>query len=99
MKLWLDDERPAPPGWVRVTTATDAIARLTAGGVHEISLDHDLGEDSPGGSGYDVAVWIEQAAFNGTLPKLAWSIHSANPVGRARMEQALRSANRFWEAQ
>lgn len=28
----------------------------TPGGVHEISLDHDLGEDEGAGTGYDVAV-------------------------------------------
>ncbi len=43
MKLWLDDERPAPPGWVHVTTVADAQRLLASGKVTEASLDHDLG--------------------------------------------------------
>lgn len=42
-RLWLDDERPAPAGWVHVRTASTAIELLAAGGVTEVSLDHDLG--------------------------------------------------------
>lgn len=45
MRLWLDDVRPAPDGWVWVKTARDAIALLAAVGVAEISLDHDLGNE------------------------------------------------------
>ncbi len=43
VKLWLDDSRPAPPGWLRVTTVASAKRLLTAQVVHEISLDYDLG--------------------------------------------------------
>jgi hypothetical protein len=93
--LWLDDERPAPAGWQHVRTAAEAIAALRAGGVVEISLDHDLGEDSAG-TGYDVACAIEREAAEGGLAGLRWRIHSANPVGRAKMEAALRSAERWW---
>lgn len=95
MRLYLDDERPTPPGWERATTAAEAVARLQAGGIVEISLDHDLGPPEAG-TGYDVACWIEEAAATGRLPALLWRIHSANPVGRARMEAALRSAERWW---
>lgn len=97
MKLWLDDLRPAPDGWTRVTTAPAAIEKLTAGGVLEVSLDHDLGEDPAAGSGYDVAMFIEEAAFHGRLARVAWAIHSANPVGRQRMARALENAERWWE--
>lgn len=47
MKLWLDDVRPAPEGWVHVRTAEEAREKLLAGGVVECSLDHDLGYDGP----------------------------------------------------
>lgn len=43
MKLWLDDVRPAPEGWTWVKTVDEARARLVAGGVDHLSLDHDLG--------------------------------------------------------
>jgi hypothetical protein len=97
MKLWLDDLRPAPDGWTWVTTAPAAIERLGAGGVLEVSLDHDLGEDPAAGSGYDVAMFIEEAAFHGRLGRVAWAIHSANPVGRQRMTRALENAERWWD--
>jgi hypothetical protein len=95
VRLWLDDERPAPAGWRHVRTAAEALEALQAGGVVEISLDHDLGEPSAG-TGYEVACAIEAAAAEGQLGMLRWRVHSANPVGRAKMEAALRSAERWW---
>ena len=95
MKLFLDDVRPVPDGWVLAQTASEAIAILAAGGVTEVSLDHDLGPDEAG-TGYDVASWIEEQAALGLLAPLTWGIHSANPVGRDRMTAALCSAERFW---
>ena len=95
MKLWLDDVRPAPEGWRAVQTAAEAIAVLASGGVELVSLDHDLGP-AEAGTGYDVASWIEEQAASGTLRRLAWRVHSANPVGVDRMRAALESADRFW---
>ena len=43
LKIWLDDSRPAPAGWLRVTTVPSAQRLLEAGLVLEISLDYDLG--------------------------------------------------------
>ena len=96
MKVYLDDERPTPEGWHRVYTADEAITLLRAGGVTEISLDHDLGDDQKFGTGYDVAVFIEEGAFFGNVRPVRWSIHSANPVGRQNMQAALENANRMW---
>ena len=45
MKVFLDDERKAPEGWVRVRWPEEAIELLQNGQVEEISLDHDLGDD------------------------------------------------------
>lgn len=55
-----------------------------------VSLDHDLGPPSAG-TGYDVALWLEEglALQDRPLPQDA-AIHSANPVGRAKMSAALR---------
>jgi hypothetical protein len=61
MRVWLDDVRVAPSGWTWVKTSADAIALLAAGGVEEISLDHDLGDDVVNGTGYSVVCWIEEA--------------------------------------
>lgn len=97
MKIWLDDLRPAPDdgGWIQVFRAQDAIALLKKGDVEEISLDHDLGLGEVG-TGYDVAVAIEQGAESGEIQPLDWHIHSSNPVGRKKMEAALRKADSFW---
>lgn len=96
MQLWLDDLRPAPPGWTWVTTAWDAIDALRAGGVVAVSLDHDLGP-SDAGTGHDVACWIEAEAHHGRLTRLVWSIHSANPIGAERMARALAKADTCWD--
>lgn len=95
MKVWLDDERPMPPEfdiWLR--TADSAIRILRVGGITRISLDHDLGEKL---TGYDVAKFIEEAAYKKTLAPMEVTIHSANAVGRKNMEVAIRRANMYWQ--
>lgn len=95
MKIWLDDIRQMPAGFDRhVRTAAEAIGLLAKGGVSAISLDHDLGEND--GTGYDVACWIRQAACVGKLQPIEVMIHSANPFGSYRMEQAIDQAKEFW---
>ena len=44
-----------------------------------------------------VACYIEEAAFKGTLKRLKWHVHSGNPVGRKKMEVALRNADKSWK--
>ena len=94
MKVFLDDERPTPEGWVRAFTAPEAIELLKTGKVTELSLDHDLGPEEAG-TGYDVCLWVEEQVFtqafnfdNPFVPPIM-SVHSANPVGRSRMESAI----------
>jgi len=96
LHVWLDDLRPIRPGYNALAkTADEAIKLLKTGRVESISLDHDLGPPAAG-TGYDVAQWIEEAAYHGKLKRLTWAIHSANPVGVNNMRQALQSADRFW---
>lgn len=106
MKLWLDDERdPNSPiiqkqfgatgDEIWVKTAKMAIYYLAQKTTKWISLDHDLGDDSAG-TGMDVAKFIEEQAFFGTLPKLNWHIHSQNTVGKKNMIAALQNADKFW---
>jgi len=52
VKIFLDDQLRAPPGWIQVRWPDEAIAGLATGSVDELSLDHDLGDDSHG-TGYD----------------------------------------------
>ena len=88
MKVYLDDERKTPDGWVRVYWPDEVIELLKTGDVTEVSLDHDLGDDDRG-TGYDVLLWLEeQVVVNGVSPpKLR--VHSANTSARAKMEAAI----------
>lgn len=95
IRVWLDDVRDAPAGWMRAYTAREAITLLDAGGVVEISLDHDLGDEATCGTGYQVACWIEErVALDGFEPPTI-KIHSANSVGRERMQRAIESIERL----
>ena len=101
MKVWLDDERPMPEEFdVHVKTAQEAITLLATadGAVTLISLDHDLG-DEHAATGHDVASWIEEEAFKGTLQKFEWRVHTGNTVAYERMYQALENANKYWDKQ
>jgi len=97
MRVWLDDVRnPNDHGWndaIWATNARDAIILLETGNVKEISFDHDLGE---GLTGYDVANKIEELIYYKKINMPKWFIHSANPVGRANIEKALISAEKFY---
>jgi hypothetical protein len=90
MKVYLDDERETPPGWVRVYWPEEAIKLLESGEVTEISLDHDLGDDDRG-TGYDVVLWIEEAVImKGFIPP-KMKVHSANSSAREKMELGIKS--------
>jgi len=96
MKIFLDDERTAPEGWVRVHWPREAIALLETGEVDAISLDHDLGDDSRG-TGYDVIRWIEEAVvLRGFVPPRIL-VHSANPAAAARMHAGIIAIARLME--
>ena len=43
LRVWLDDSRPAPTGWLHLRSMSAAQALLSARLVREMSLDHDLG--------------------------------------------------------
>ena len=84
MRVYLDDERVTPDGWIRVYWPEEAIALLESGQVEEISLDHDLGDDEHG-TGYDVVLWIEEAvALRGFKPPRMF-VHSANSSAKEKM--------------
>lgn len=88
MKIYLDDVREAPAGWIRAYWPDEVIEHLKTGDVDEVSLDHDLGDDDRG-TGYDVLQWIEREVVNsGFLPPRLW-VHSANVAARKRMEAAI----------
>ncbi len=94
MKIFLDDERPTPDGWIHARWPEEVIEHLKRGVVVEISLDHDLGDDEHG-TGYDVLLWLEeQVATKGFVPPKC-RVHSANSAARVRMEAAIASIERL----
>jgi len=100
--VYLDDERATPADtddttWHRVYTAKQCINYLKK--VNEepsetvvvdlLSLDHDLGEpEHVVGTGYGVVCWLEEAYHTDPTFRMPLKIvvHSANPVGRKRMQ-------------
>jgi len=88
MKLWLDDTRVAPLGWIHVKDAPDAIFHLGlyCDVIVAVSLDHDLGDTPDCGTGYDVITWMESMVYSTDYVAPRILIHTANPVGRARMQ-------------
>ena len=94
MKLYLDDEREASAGWLRVRWPDEAIELLKTGQVTDLSLDHDLGDDERG-TGYDVVLWIEEAMATGSFMPPRIIVHSANPSARAKMNAGLERIRRY----
>lgn len=94
MKIWVDDVRPAPEGYVWCQTTNEAkfvitkIMTLHFIQHHEnlptielLDLDHDAGDMARWGGDYiKILDWLE---------KQGWSIpirlHTMNPVGRENM--------------
>src|SRR5262245_26441660 len=95
MRLWIDDYRAAPEGWLWAKTSADALALLQEHGdrIEEVSFDHDLGGDD---TTMPVADWIAKMAWLGRMPPPKWSVHSANPVGRENLKRTLTRAEEFW---
>jgi hypothetical protein len=94
MKVYLDDERVTPDGWVRIYWPDEAVPLLETGEVEIISLDHDLGDDDRG-TGYDVVLWIEEAvALRGFKPP-SIVVHSANTSAALKMRAGIDSIARI----
>lgn len=86
VKIWVDDIREAPEGyvWARsVDEAIDAIRRAGIEGkeIELLDLDHDAGDYYKDGGDYiRVLDFLEGKPFHGSV-----RIHSANVVGRENM--------------
>ena len=85
MKLWIDDVRPAPDGWVWAKTSGEALSHIHTGVVREVSFDNDLG---PGMlEGWEIANEFLQLVRMDTIPAPAKAkCHSANVAARPRIE-------------
>lgn len=89
MKIWLDDIRPAPEGYIWCKSVNEAISKVTIN-TELADLDHDLGDYAEDGG--DAIKFMDYLVENNIFIPLVF--HTANPVGRANME---RMYNRYWK--
>lgn len=94
MKLYLDDQRPAPEGWTLVKTPEQAIEHLKSNRVTHLSVDHDLGL-SDDRTGYTVLLWIEERCFENAIAPPFITVHTANAGARRKMELAVESIRKM----
>lgn len=88
MKLWIDDIKPAPDGFIWCKSVNQAKAAITAY-EHQyscdnilIDLDHDVGDY------FKILDWLEEKNIVDT--GYFFKIHSKNPVGIIKMEDIIR---------
>ena len=104
MKLWIDDVRPAPEGYVWIKSVNEAIRYVEIYGdyidfdntlidcIELIDIDHDAGDYAPYGGDYiKLLDWFEETGRNYPI-----RIHSQNPVGVQNM-RAIIQANGWKE--
>lgn len=85
MKVYMDDARQTPDGWVRTYTVEETIAVLKTRKVTALSLDNDLGDLDPKTEGHNVLSFLEETVyFDPTFPIPELFVHSSNE-GRAPM--------------
>lgn len=94
MKLWIDDCRSAPEGyiWFRSVNAAKQYiilneyhARCTEDRISLIDIDHDAGfYESDGGDYIKLLDWLEETGRNYPI-----HIHSMNPVGIENMRRII----------
>lgn len=103
MKLWIDDVRPAPDGYVWCKSVDDAIYEIDGCNLYNwvstpddkieiISLDHDAGNFAKYGGDYiQVLDYLEYLEKTSDF-KVDFSInlHSMNPVGVENMRRIIR---------
>lgn len=86
MKLWIDDVRPAPEGYVWHRTVNSAITyiRCFESDIELISMDHDAGDYGPPDY-IRILDWLEETGRNYPI-----HIHSANAVGVENMRRIIK---------
>ena len=100
IKIWVDDERPAPEGYTfECKTVWETIMAIVVSSYsidHEdimLDLDHDAGEYSRYGGDYinilNFLEYIDQRAEGDD--QILVHLHSANPVGVKNMRRVIKS--------
>ena len=87
MKLWIDDIRPAPDGFIWCKSVNQAKAAITAY-EHQYSCDNILIDlDYDADDYFKILDWLEEKNIVDT--GYFFKIHSKNPVGIIKMEDII----------
>lgn len=95
MKIWVDDLRPVPTGYVGTRSVNETIRVIEESikngiEIELLDLDHDLGDyATDGGDAIKILDYLVERELFYPI-----RIHTANPVGRANMERMIR---RYWK--
>lgn len=93
MKIWIDDVRPAPEGYIWCKSVNEAIDTIDAIGLNDeyfdlpislVDLDHDAGDYAFDGGDYIKFLDYCEECWGRDLP-FDIRIHSMNPVGVQNM--------------
>ena len=102
IKLWIDDVRPEPNGWVQAVSVHEAkiyccqhLSPDKIIHIEEVSLDHDSGNyNYQGGDYIEFLKWLEEKQYiEGWKIPTKFHIHTANPVGAANMRAIIKHNN------
>jgi hypothetical protein len=100
MKIWVDDIRPAPEGYVWCQTVNEVKHVITnvislyhiqrtenLPSIELLDLDHDAGELARWGGDYiKILDWLEKMGWGYRIPI---RLHTMNPVGRENMRRII----------
>ncbi|WP_457680294.1 cyclic-phosphate processing receiver domain-containing protein [Thermovibrio sp.] len=93
MKIYLDDWREPPPGYLLVKRVDQLkeLVRRFGPKIEVLDLDNYLEEYSRfGGNGIDFVNWLEEAVYTGEVelnPDVKIVSHSSDPFMRERIEE------------
>lgn len=92
IKLYLDDLRPIPEGFIGVRDYTEFINFIKTNPLPKfISFDHDLGE---GKTGFDCAKFLVEFCIDNNLNLPDFFVHSQNPIGKENINSLLTNFNK-----
>lgn len=90
MKIWVDDVRPAPEGYIWCKSVNEAKMKVVDSiqlrfAKPFIDMDHDAGDYAWDGGDYiKLLDWLEEMGYDATI-----RIHSMNPVGVENMRRII----------
>ena len=95
MKIWVDDLRPVPEGYVGTKSVNETITLIESleskgSEIELLDLDHDLGDFEYDGG--DAIKLLDYLAERETYYPI--KILTSNPVGRSNMERMIQ---RYWK--